>query len=215
MEKINEILMTVSELFRKYGIKSVTMDDVAKELGISKKTLYQYFIDKTDLINKLMNYEIEGVEICFNEILATKQNAIEELFEVNRFMMSMLKRNSPSFDYDMKKYYPDIFNRVFTVRRNKVYNATLANLKKGKMEGLYRQELNEEVLTKLHVSRMENMHNSSLFTMEEINSGDVFKEMFIYHIRGIANEKGIKILEQNIHKLDYTDKEIFERKDDL
>jgi TetR/AcrR family transcriptional regulator, cholesterol catabolism regulator len=210
MEKLNEILMKVSELFRKYGIKSVTMDDVAKELGISKKTLYQYVIDKSDLINKLMDYEIEGVEICFQGILTTKQNAIEELFEVNRFMMSYLKRYSPSFDYDMKKYYPDIFNRVFIIRRNKIYNTTLANLKKGKLEGLYREELIEEVLTKLHVSRMENMSSSSLFTMEEINSGEVFKEMFIYHIRGIANEKGITFLEQNKHKLDYSEKEIFE-----
>jgi AcrR family transcriptional regulator len=215
MEKLNDILMKVSELVRKYGVKSVTMDDVAKELGISKKTLYQYVIDKTDLINKLMDYEIEGVGICLNGVLATKQNAIEQLFEVNRFMMGMQKRYSPSFDYDMKKYYPDIFHRVFMIRRNNIYNASLANLKKGKLEGIYREELNEEILAKLNVSRMENMRSSSLFTIEEINSGEVFKEMFIYHIRGIGNEKGIKFLDQNKHKLDYTDKEIFEQKDEL
>jgi TetR/AcrR family transcriptional regulator, cholesterol catabolism regulator len=209
MEKRNDILIKVSELFRKYGVKSVTMDDVAKELGISKKTLYQYVADKTDLINKLMDYEIEGVGICFKGILATKQNAIEQLFEVNRFMMSMQKRYSPSFDYDMKKYYPDIFQRVFMIRRNNIFNASVANLQKGKLEGLYREELNEEILAKLNVSRMENMRSSSLFTAEEINSGEIFKEMFIYHIRGIANENGIKFLDQNKHKLDYTDKEIF------
>ena len=215
MEKFNEILMKVSGLFRKYGIKSVTMDDVARELGISKKTLYQYVIDKTDLINKLMDYEIEGASICFDGILTTKYNAIEELFEVNRFLMSMLKRYSQSFDYDLKKYYPEIFDRTFLIRRNNIYNGVLANLKKGKLEGIYRKELNEEILTKLHVSRMEHIYSSSLFTKDEINSGEVFKEMFIYHIRGIANGKGIKVLEQNIHKLEYSDKEIFERKDEL
>ena len=210
MEKFNDILMKVSELFRTYGIKSVTMDDVAKELGISKKTLYQYVKDKTDLINKLMEYEMGGTDACFNGILNSRQNAIEELFEVNRFITSMLKRYSPVFDYDLKKYYPVIFQKIFAIRRNKIYQAALANFKKGKLEGLYREELNEEILTKLHVSRMENIHSSSLFTTEEINSGEVFKEMFIYHIRGIANEKGIKFLENNIHKLDYTVKEIFE-----
>ena len=215
MEKFDQILMKVSELFRKYGIKSITMDDVSRELGISKKTLYQYVCDKTELINKLMDFEIEGVSICFDGILTKKYNAIEELFEVNRFMVGLLKRFSPSFDYDLKKYYPDIYNRVILIRRNKIYNATLANLKKGKLEGLYREELNEEILTKLHVSRIETMQNNSSFTVDEINSGQVFKEMFIYHIRGIANGKGIKVLEQNIHKLDYTDKEIFERKDEM
>ena len=215
MEKLKDILIKVSELFRRYGIKSITMDDVAKELGISKKTLYQYVEDKTDLINKLMDFEIEGSEICFDRILKTRQNAIEELFEVNRFITSMMKRYTLSFDYDLKKYYPEIYQRIFAERRKKIYEAALANFKKGKAEGLYRQELNEEILTKLHVSRMENLYSSSLFSMEEINAGDVFKEMFNYHIRGIANEKGIKFLEKNIHKLDYKAKEIFEQNDEL
>jgi TetR/AcrR family transcriptional regulator, cholesterol catabolism regulator len=215
MEKFNDILKKISELFRTYGIKSVTMDDVAKELGISKKTLYQYVDDKTDLINKLIDYEIEGTEACFNQIINTRQNAIEELFEMNRFIISMLKRYSLSFDYDLKKYYPEIFQKIFTIRRNNILHATLANLKKGKIEGLYREELNEEILARLHISRMENMRSNSLFTAEEINSGEVFKEMVISHIRGIANEKGIKFLEQNMHRLDYTEKEIFEQKDEL
>ena len=207
MEKLQEILVKVSEQFRKYGIKSMTMDDVARELGISKKTLYQYVADKTDLINKLIDYEIETAVSQFNNVLKTELNAIEELFEINRFMAGMIKRNSASFDFDLKKYYPDIFQRVQSIRRNKIFNATLENLKKGKIQGLYRQELNEEVLTKLHVFRIENIHNSAIFNMEEISSGIVFKEIFVYHIRGISNEKGIKFLEKNIHKLDY--KEIF------
>ncbi len=215
MEKLHDILPKISEMFRKYGIKSVTMDDVARELGISKKTLYLHVTDKTDLINKFMDYEIEGISNCFNSILEIRHNAIEELFEINRFMISMLKRYSPSFDYDLKKYYPELSQRVQLTRRTKIYNTTLENLKKGKLEGLYRQELNEDILTKLHVSRIENMAGSSLFSPEEINSGTVFKEMFIYHIRGIANEKGIKFLQKNIHKLDYSDKDVFEQKDKL
>lgn len=207
MEKIQDILSKVSELFRIYGIKSVTMDDISRELGISKKTLYLYVTDKIDLINKLIDFEIEKAQKSFDGIFETNLNAIEELFEVNCFMMNMLKRNSPSFDYDMKKHYPVIFQKIHSIKRTNIYNATLNNLKKGKAEGLYRQELNEEILTKLHVSRIENLPDSSLFTTEEINSGNVFKEMFIYHIHGIANEKGIKFLNENIHKLDYFGKD--------
>ena len=209
MEKIQDILLKVSELFRKFGIKSVTMDDIASELGISKKTIYHHVQDKTDLVSKLMEFENERVQKCMAEIFQAKRNAIEELFEVNRFMINLMKRYSPSFNYDLKKYYPDIFRKIHAIRRTNIYNAIRNNLKKGKSEGLYRDELNEEVLAKLNVSRMEDMPNSSLFTPEELNSGSVFKEMFIYHIRGIANERGTRFLEKNVHKLGYSEKEIF------
>jgi len=209
MEKIQDILLKVSELFRKFGIKSVTMDDIASEIGISKKTIYHHVQDKTDLVSKLMEFENERVQKCMAEIFQAKRNAIEELFEVNRFMINLMKRYSPSFNYDLKKYYPDIFRKIHAIRRTNIYNAIRNNLKKGKSEGLYRDELNEEVLAKLNVSRMEDMPNSSLFTPEELNSGSVFKEMFIYHIRGIANERGTRFLEKNVHKLGYSEKEIF------
>jgi AcrR family transcriptional regulator len=210
MEKIHEIYHKVSELFRKFGVKSVTMDDISGELGISKKTLYLYVADKTDLINKLVDYEIDVAQRCVAGIFRSGLNAIEELFEVNRFMVGMMKRYSPSFYYDMKKYYPDVFCKIQDIRRINIYNATLNNLRKGKTEGLFRHELNEEVLAKLHLSRMEDIYNNSLFSSDELNSGYVFKEFFIYHIRGIANEKGIKFLEENIHKLEYVEKDIFE-----
>jgi AcrR family transcriptional regulator len=207
MEKLNDILVKVAILFRKYGIKSITMDDIAREVGISKKTLYQFVTDKTDLVNKVVESEMGYNKDCFESVTTVGKNAISELFEVNRFMIGMMKRNSPSFEYDLRKHYPEVFQKVMLTRRKGMYESVLANLKRGKAEGLYREELKEEILTKLQISRLENMYSDVMFSIEDYSAENIFKELFIYHIRGIANEKGIKYLEENIHKFDYAEKE--------
>lgn len=209
MEKLNDILLRVAILFRKYGIKSITMDDVSRELGVSKKTVYQFVTDKSDLVNKVVDAELLRSKDCFESVTIAGSNAIAELFEVNRFIIEMMKRNSPSFEYDLKKYFPDVFQKVVLARRKGMYDAVLANLKRGKSEGLYREEMKEEIITKLQISRVENIYTDVMFTIEDFSRESVFKELFIYHIRGIANEKGIKYLEENIHKFDYSEKEIF------
>jgi AcrR family transcriptional regulator len=207
MEKLNDLLVKVAILFRKYGIKSITMDDIAREVGISKKTLYQFVTDKTDLVNKVVESEMGYNKDCFELVTTVGKNAISELFEVNRFMIGMMKRNSPSFEYDLRKHYPEVFQKVMLTRRKGMYESVLANLKRGKAEGLYREELKEEILTKLQISRLENMYSDVMFSIEDYSAENIFRELFIYHIRGIANEKGIKYLEENIHKFDYTEKE--------
>ena len=209
MEKPNDILIKVAILFRKYGIKSITMDDISREAGISKKTLYQFVTEKSDLVNKVIDSELQRTRDCFESVRAVGNNAISELFEVNRFMIEMMKRNSPSFDYDLKKHYPEVFQKVVMTRRKGMYDSVLANLKRGKAEGIYRAELKEEIITKLQISRLENMVSDVMFSIEDYSTENIFKELFIYHIRGIANEKGIKYLEENIHKFDYKEKEIF------
>jgi TetR/AcrR family transcriptional regulator, cholesterol catabolism regulator len=209
MEKLNDILFKVAILFRKYGIKSITMDDVSREVGISKKTLYQFVTEKTDLVNKVVDLELERTKECFESVTAASTNAISELFEVNRFMIEMMKRNSPSYEYDLKKYFPEISQKVTQARRKGMYDSVLANMKRGKAEGLYRKELQEEILTRLQISRLENIYSDVMFSTDDYNAKNIFKELFIYHIRGIANENGIKYLEENIHKFDYTEKEIF------
>ncbi len=209
MDKINDILLKVAILFRKYGLKSITMDDISREVGISKKTLYQFVTDKNDLVNKVVESELERTRECFEQVWVKGNNAIAELFEVNRFMAEMMKRNSPSFDYDLKKHHPEAFQKVILTRRKGMYDSVLANLKRGKAEGFYRQELNEEIITKLQISRLENIYGDVMFSIEDFTTETIFKELFIYHIRGIANEKGIKYLDDNIHKLYYSDSEIF------
>ena len=201
--ELENIIERVSCLYKKYGIKSVTMDDVARELGISKKTLYLHFRDKDDLVLKVLNFEEEKRSQAYKQIYDLRLNAIEELLEVNRFMNLMMRDYSAVVDYDLKKYYPEHYTKTQEMRRQKMFESLINNMIKGKKEGLFREDLNEEIIAKLYVSRIMTMAENSSFSLSELSSPKVFTELIIYHIRGIANDKGIKMLEENLEKEKY------------
>jgi AcrR family transcriptional regulator len=200
-KEFEDILKKVAALYRRYGIKSVTMDDVAHELGISKKTLYQFVADKSELVHMV----VEHVSECNLGSLKAKEksdlNAIEELIEVSQHVNSMMKDRSPTYEYDLKKYYPEIYRNLMSARRKLMYESMIANIRKGKKEGIYRKELDEKIIAKLHLLRTENLQSSEIFDEEEMHSSQFFREVFIYHIHGLATEKGRKILLDNIDKL--------------
>ena len=203
--ELQDILEKVSMLYRKYGIKSITMDDVAEELGISKKTLYHYVSDKKDLVQKV----VEHVRHCNFVSMVNKpvngRNAIEDLIEVSLHLNKVMKDHSPSYDYDLKKYYPDIFRDLMMARRKLMYESMLANIRKGKKEGLYRKELDEEIIAKLHLLRIENLQESGIFREVEMRSPKFFQEIFVYHIHGLATDKGLRVLNENMQKLSSLD----------
>ena len=194
-QKELQIIKQVYELYKKYGIKSVTMDDVAVNMAISKKTLYKFVTDKSDLVNKVINYELEKRDKTFSEIFTKLMNAIEELLEVNKTINGFFMDYNCSMQYDLQKYYPETFHNIKKTRRQKMFNAIINNLKKGKKEGLYRKNLNEEIIAKLHVFRIENIIETDQFSPEEITSPDFINELFSYHIRGIVNKAGLDFFE--------------------
>lgn len=199
--EFEDILSKVSALYRKYGIKSVTMDDVAHELGISKKTLYQFVCDKTELVQKV----VEHVRLCnftaMKKREGTELNAIEELIEVSQHVNTVMKDHSPAYEYDLKKYYPDIYRNLMSARRKLMYESMISNILKGKKEGIYRKELDEKIISKLHLLRIENLQSNEIFGEDEMHSPKFFREIFVYHIHGLATDKGLKILRDNVDKL--------------
>jgi TetR/AcrR family transcriptional regulator, cholesterol catabolism regulator len=201
-EDLKNILLKARDLYMKYGIKSITMDDVARELSISKKTLYQYVIDKDDLVGKFIDYEIEVRQEQICKCFSSGYNAIEELFEISGFMNKLMRELNPATEHDLKKYYPHHYQKTVKTRRERMYSYILLNLQKGKEEGLYRPDLDEEVIAKLYLSRSENTHFNELFTVEEFTSLKLFTELLAYHVRGIATEKGIFILEKKLKELE-------------
>jgi TetR/AcrR family transcriptional regulator, cholesterol catabolism regulator len=196
IDDLKNIMLKVRELYMKYGIKSITMDDVARELGISKKTLYQFVSDKDDLVGKFIDNEIEQRQEEVYKCFKIGFNAIEELFRISAFMNKMIREQNPATEYDLRKYYPHHYQKIVKSRRERMYNYILLNLKKGKAEGLYREEINEEIIAKLYLTRSENNTFKELFTIEEFTSNTLFVELLTYHVRGIATEKGIIILEK-------------------
>lgn len=198
--KVQQIIPRVFKLYQRYGIKSVTMDDVAQHLGISKKTLYEFFTDKEDLVKQVFLWDYNGKFDFFLKIEGKNLNAIEELFEVYQLIKEIFKEYNPSVEYDIRKYYPALFSQFKEIKRKRFYELSLKNLNKGMHEGLYRNDLNSSVLARLHVFRVENILESGLFSVEELTSIPVFHEIFVYHLRGILSEEGKKILEINHEK---------------
>jgi TetR/AcrR family transcriptional regulator, cholesterol catabolism regulator len=199
-EKVQHIITHVSKLYQRYGIKSVTMDDVARHLCISKKTLYEYFNDKEDLVNQVLLQAYEKSGVFFSEIEKKNLNALEELLEVYKLIHTMFVDYNPSMEYDVRKYYPDLHSRFREMRRKRMYESAYRNLNNGKKEGLYRKDINSRVIAKLHVFRVENMFENDLFSIEEITSMKVFHQMFFYHVYGILSEKGHEFFEKNFRK---------------
>ena len=196
-----EIIAKVRELYSLYGIRSVTMDDVVKEVGISKKTLYQYFNDKSELVAAVIKCDGDMKMEDHDEAVKGRENAIEMMLAFYDFQIRMIKEYNPSLIYDLKKYYPEVHQEFVNNKREIIYENVLTNLVRGKSEGLYRSDMQEEVIAMLNLLRVEAFINSAVIKAEEVLTSEFFKEMFKYHMYGIVSEKGRKILEQNIDKL--------------
>jgi len=202
-EELLYILKKVRILYRKYGIRSVTMDDVSHELGISKKTLYQYVRDKDELVHKVVELEMQDHHTKMVINCTDNLNAIEQLLEIARCVAVMLKDYSSATEYDLKKYYPDLYISLHEMKRDFMGKFISENLLRGKKEGIYREECNVDFITKLNVSLIDNMFDNEIITISEFLDPLFFYEYFIYHIRGIANAKGLSILESQQGKLEF------------
>jgi len=197
-EKHKNFFMRVYDLYNKFGIKSVTMDDIARELGMSKKTVYECIKDKAQLVEQVLHMVYEHHAAELHAISDHSSNAIEELFRVNVYMDQLMKEQNHSLLYDLRKYYPEVFRKLLTEQRERMQEAIRTNLEKGIKQGLYRKDMNIDVISKIHMSRMEYRHSNDTFAMPDFNSQEVMREIFIYHMHGIASEAGIIELNKQI-----------------
>ncbi|MDD3637281.1 MAG: TetR/AcrR family transcriptional regulator [Bacteroidales bacterium] len=196
-QKEKEIIEQVVQLFTRFGIKSITMDEISRQTAMSKKTLYQYFSDKNELVEKAV-CSLIAQNSCIIKAIEDKQlNAIEELFEVYHFVNNMVKAYNPVLEFDLQRYFPAIFKKVRERHRTDTCNLMLSNLKKGKAEGLYRKEMDEEIIAKLNLMRIEYMMQSDLITQADVHSSSFTLEIFKYHIYGIISKAGWNYLKEN------------------
>ena len=195
-EKFKNILRESSRLFLKYGLRNLSMDDVCRELGISKKTLYQYVENKADLIDKFMQLHIEEDMLCiYNPELFTDKNAIDILLGISKIVSDQLKDFKPSVTFELQKYYADIYKRFMDAKRAQVYEGISRNLHKGIEEGLYREDIDIEVIARLYIQNLEDVHTIEFYSGEEKPVDKVFKVMFESHIRRNENAKGLAYFE--------------------
>lgn len=198
---MNETTRKISEIFQRYGIKSVTMDDLAREIGVSKKTLYQQFEDKKDVVKQVIHYMIDSQKCGIEEMLNLPQaNAIEKLMMMTRFFAEHLKSSNASLTYDLQKYYTDIWDDLIEFKRGEVYDHIVSNFNEGVKQNLYRDDVKYEIIAATYVSRMEMYHTQFWAPLEKYPLEEVFHTLFLYHIRGIANYNGLQYLDENLEK---------------
>ncbi len=198
-DKFQQILIGALQVFMKYGIRSVTMDDLARHLGVSKKTIYKYVSDKKELVLRGMEYHHE-MEVCAMEAcIEQKLNAIDENFEISKVIVDQLKNVHPSVMYDLQKYYPEAMKSFQDYKMTVVKEWVSSNMQRGIEQGLYRADLNIPILTGVYLARMDDFFHQELFP-EGTPFADVYLETFRYHIRGLASEKGIEYLKEKVKK---------------
>jgi len=174
------------------------MDDVARELGISKKTLYEYFNDKEDLVRKVLESQMSQIRAVFEIEKDDEHNAVDHLLEIDRIITAFLKNFSPTIHYDLQKYYPSVFRSLFEYKRGFMFESIKANLERGIKEGLYRSDFSADIIAQIYINQIEASLGSGFITSTEFTTNELFSEMFTYHLRGIASKKGIEYFEKKI-----------------
>lgn len=202
-EKETKIVDNATGVFMKYGIKSVNMDDMARHLAMSKKTLYLYFKDKEDLVRKSVAFFCTKEDSQIRTICHQGLNAIDESLEIMKWVLSVLQHVHPSVNYDLEKYHPDVARAMKENRHRAIYDCIRLNMKKGQREGLYRKDFNAEVIAKVYIARIDIIFDQELFSMEEHNLSDLYREIFKYHIRGIASSEGLDYLKEKMKNSKY------------
>lgn len=195
MSQEQRILEKSFEMIVKLGIRSVSMDDIASQLGISKKTLYLFVSNKAALIEKIFSQQIEREKLFLAESTLEASDAIEELFKLVKFRMDALTRMSPVTIFDLKKYYRSTWKQIKELHRKHMLGIILNNLEKGKASGLYRKEFNDQVIGRLYLGQTFALVDESIFPKGKIDFKEAILEFIQYHLRGICTSKGLEKME--------------------
>ncbi len=194
----DKIVQKATDLFLKLGFKSVTMDDIANEMAISKKTIYAHFKNKTALVKECTCTALQNITSGIDEICSLNQNPIEELFEIKKFVMGKIESDDSSPQYQLQKYYPEISEGLKESHFEKMMECTRKNLRKGIDQGLYRANLDIDFIARLYFLGIHGTKDLSLFPLDRFPTKFVTEEYLEYHLRGIVTNEGFLTLKKFI-----------------
>jgi TetR/AcrR family transcriptional regulator, biofilm operon repressor len=190
-----KIISKATELFLKLGFKSVTMDDIAGEMCISKKTIYKYFCNKELLIAETTEIVHKAIHQSIDAIVAENHNAIEENFEIRKMFKEMFKSTDTSPAYQLKKHYPEIYNKVMSQEINECNAVFKQNIDKGIQQGLYRKDIQIETYVGFYYTLIFSINEN---VSSGIESNEKELQALEYHTRAMATAEGIIELEKQL-----------------
>ena len=181
------------ELFMQFGLKSVSMDDIATKLGISKKTIYQYYADKDALVDDVIKSVLEHSETCCNRDTNAAENAVHEIFLAMDFIMEVFRSMNPSLLFDMQKYYPTAYQKFSKHKNDYLFGIIKQNLTRGIEEELYRADLKVEVIARFRVESMMLPFNPEFHTKVKQSLAIIEQEITLHFLFGMVSPKGYKL----------------------
>ncbi|MEP6926251.1 MAG: TetR/AcrR family transcriptional regulator [Ginsengibacter sp.] len=194
MEIKDRIKQKADELYRRYGIKSVTMDEIASQLGVSKKTIYHSFSDKNELVDAvivdMLNYNME----CCQSDQKKSQNAIHEVYLVMEMLQTMFENLNPSILFDMERNHPATFEKFRQHKYKYLFQVVKDNIERGKKEELYRLEINTDVVAKIRLETMLLPFNEDIFPKNKYSLVFLEQQLIEYHLFGLVTLKGYKLI---------------------
>lgn len=194
MEPETKILEGAKELFYRFGVRSVTMDDIAKHLGMSKKTIYQCYKDKDEIIHTMMKQEIKNDEEVFLEAFEKSANVVEEVFNMMKTMTEIFSKINPLMFYELQKYYPKTWALIRDFKEGFVLKIVEQSLNKGKDDGYVRQDVHNRILARLRLEQIDLAFNPGIYPPDKFSPLQVhlaFAEHFLY---GVCTLKGHKLI---------------------
>ena len=190
------IINKATELFLTLGFKSVTMDDIANELGISKKTIYVHFENKTKLVEATTLEMFEIISHGIDDICHMEKDPIEEMFDIKKLVLEHLKDEKSSPYHQLQKYYPKIFNSLRSKQYGLMEDCVANNLTRGVALGLFRPDIEIEFVSKIYFAGIMALKDKQLFPLINFSMSSLMNHYLEYHIRGICTPKGLEILTQ-------------------
>lgn len=209
MEPKERILIKAEELFMQYGIRSVSMDDIANNLGMSKKTLYQYYADKDELVDAVVDGHIKEIQTDCGVCRNVAEDAVHEIFITMEMIMEQFANMNPMLLYDLEKFHFRSYQRVKEHKDKFLAEVICKNIEWGIKEELYRPEINVDVITKFRLESMMLPFNVAVFPPGKYNLGTLSGIIIEHFVYGLATIKGHKLIqkynEQRQKKLIYDD----------
>jgi TetR/AcrR family transcriptional regulator, cholesterol catabolism regulator len=194
--ELTQIVEKTSEMYKRYGIKSVTMDDTAHKLGISKKTLYQFVKDKNDLVERIIEYENSQRAFELDKIHYDTKDITDKFVRLFHLFIKAIKDFNPAIEYDLSKYYPKLYQRARDEWREMVSKSFSIVLAEGKAKGIFRKSIDESLFARMFLFGLEQLQNNNIITTEEFNSSEFTDKILDYHICAISTEKGLKLFKE-------------------
>lgn len=194
MKTKDRILLGAQELFFKYGIKSITMDDIAKHLAISKKTIYKYFADKDEVVETMMIQLMKKNEAQFQNIVDESTNVVEEVFGMMKHMGMMFSQMNPNLFYDMQKFHPNTWNLFKKFKEECIESMVIDSIERGISQGLVRSDINSKIVARLRMEQVEIGFNPQAFPPNKFKIIEVQLALLDHYLHGICTLKGHKLI---------------------